>query len=190
MDQAGTRIPHGAGEFLMMFDRDERDEPNLTKGLIAGVAGGLIASLVMEQFQAAWSLVGKKLQDTKPRSSGRAAKPTTVKAADAIARRVLGHKVRKKHQKLAGEAMHYVMGTGSAAVYGMLAEIAPAVTAGEGTAFGAVIWLAADEASLPALGLAKPPNRIPMSTHVYALASHLVYGAVTEAVRRALRKML
>lgn len=174
----------------MMFHCDQRDEPDPGKGLIAGVAGGLIASLVMEQFQAAWSFIAKKLQDPKQRNSSEAAKPTTVKAADAIARRVVGHKMRKKHQKLAGEAMHYAMGVGSAAVYGMLAQVAPVVTAGEGTAFGAVVWLAADEASLPALGLTKPPNRIPISTHVYALASHLVYGAVTEAVRRALRKAL
>jgi hypothetical protein len=46
------------------------------------------------------------------------------------------------------------------------------VTAGEGLAFG------------------KPPTKIPLSTHLYALASHFVYGAVTEAVRRVIRKAL
>ena len=111
-----------------------------------------------------------------------------MKAADAISQRVVGHKVRKKHQKLAGEAVHYAMGGSSAAIYGALAEVAPMVTAGEGAAFGAVVWLAADEASLPALGLTKPPTKDPVSTHVYALASHLVYGLVTELVRRGVRR--
>lgn len=160
------------------------------KGVVAGVIGGLVASFVMEQFQALWSLAGEKLHDSRPQNEDRQPKPTTVKAADAIARRVVGHEVPKKHQKLAGEAVHYAMGGASAAVYGALAEVAPVVTVGEGTAFGTAVWLAADEASLPALGLTKTPAEIPMSSHFYALASHLVYGAVTEWVRRGMRKAL
>lgn len=171
-----------------MLTQNEADEPELAKGLVAGLVGGLVASLAMEQFQMLWSVVSRKLQS--PRKSARAVKPATVKAADAISQRVVGHKVRKKHQKLAGEAVHYAMGGASAAIYGALAEVAPMVTAGEGTAFGAVVWLAADEASVPALGLTKPPTKIPMSTHVYALASHLVYGLMTEAIRRRMRSAL
>lgn len=172
-----------------MLHRDTSDEPDLAKGLIAGLAGGLIAAFVMEQFQSLWTLTSRKL-DLEVRRPGRKPKPATVKAADAIAERVVGHKVPKEHQRMAGEAVHYAMGGTSAAIYGMLAEVTPVVRAGEGTAFGAVVWLAADEASVPALGLTKPPNKIPTSTHLYALASHLVYGAVTEAVRRAFRRML
>jgi hypothetical protein len=40
------------------------------------------------------------------------------------------------------------------------------------------------------LGLSKPPIKYPVSTHVYALASHLVYGLTAELVRRNLRKAL
>lgn len=167
--------------------RNETEEPDFLKGLAAGVAAGLVASWAMEQFQGLWSLVSAQVQSRKP---GRPAKPTTVKAADAVAERVVGHKVPKKHQKLAGEAVHYAMGAGSAAIYGVLAEVTPLVKVGEGTAFGAAVWLAADEASLPALGLTKSPAKIPVSTHVYALASHLVYGLVTEAARRAFRSIL
>lgn len=172
-----------------MFERETESEPDLMKGLVAGLAAGLVASFVMEQFQALWAVTSRKL-DLDERKPGRKPKPATVKAADAIAERVVGHKVRKRHQRLAGEAVHYAMGGTSAAIYGMLAEVSPAVRAGEGTAFGAVVWLAADEASVPALGLTKSPTRIPMRTHLYALVSHLVYGAVTEAVRRAFRKIL
>lgn len=152
--------------------------------------GGLVASAVMEQFQALWSFVSERLQDSDSEKSEQPAKPTTVKAADAISERVVGRKVRKKHQKLAGEAVHYAMGGASGAAYGILAEVLPAVKAADGAAFGAVVWLAADEATLPALGLTKTPDKIPASTHVYALASHLVYGVVTEAVRRCVRPVL
>ena len=170
-----------------MLLRTETEEPDLVKGLIAGVAGGLVASFAMEQFQALWMAASRRWQGQRP---GRKAKPATVKAADAIAERVVGHKVRKKHQKLAGEAMHYAMGGSSAAVYGVLAEVAPIVTAGEGAAFGAAVWLVADEATLPALGLTKGPSKVPASTHVYALASHIVYGLVAEVVRRGMRRAL
>ncbi len=174
-----------------MTQRIEPSEPDLFKGLVAGVASGLLASLVMEQFQTLWTKVSEKVQEAegdKPRKSQ--AKPTTVKAADAISKQILGRKVPKKQQKLAGEAVHYAMGATSAAIYGTLAEFVPVVTAGQGLVFGTAVWLVADEASLPALGLSKPPTKNPLSTHVYAFASHLVYGAVTEAVRRALRKVL
>ncbi|MGI8436829.1 MAG: DUF1440 domain-containing protein [Chthoniobacterales bacterium] len=173
-----------------MCSSRDKAEACLLKGLAAGAIGGLVASAVMEQFQALWSFVGERLQDSKSEKSEKAAKPTTVKAADAITERVVGHKVRKKHQKLAGETVHYAMGGASGAAYGILAEIAPAVRAGDGAVFGAAVWLAADEATLPALGLTKSPAKIPTSTHVYALVSHLVYGVVTEAVRRCVRQAL
>jgi uncharacterized membrane protein YagU involved in acid resistance len=50
--------------------------------------------------------------------------------------------------------------------------------------------LLADEVTLPALGYSKSPMEFPLSTHVYALVSHLVYGWTTEIVRRAVRKVL
>jgi len=44
--------------------------------------------------------------------------------------------------------------------------------------------------AVPAAGLSKSPREIPLITHVYALASHLVYGWITETVRRAVRRAL
>ena len=66
----------------------------------------------------------------------------------------------------------------------------PAGFMGEGLGFGAGLWLIADEVTVPALKLSKPPMAFPISTHVYGLASHLVYGWVTEQVRRAVRRAL
>jgi len=53
------------------------------------------------------------------------------------------------------------------------AEVTPLATFGEGLVFGTSVWMAADNAIVPALGLAKPPMQTPLSTHIYALASHL-----------------
>jgi hypothetical protein len=40
------------------------------------------------------------------------------------------------------------------------------------------------------LGLGKPRNEVPLSKHLYALLSHLLYGVTTELSRRAIRKLL
>src|SRR5438093_11529286 len=48
----------------------------------------------------------------------------------------------------------------------------------------------ADNEIVPAIGLAEDPESYPPSTHAYALASHLVYGFVTETIRTALRLVL
>jgi hypothetical protein len=39
---------------------------------------------------------------------------------------------------------------------------------------------------MPILGLAKEPTEYPLRDHATSLASHLLYGAATEGVRRAI----
>jgi uncharacterized membrane protein YagU involved in acid resistance len=90
-------------------------------------------------------------------------------------------------KKIAGPAVHYVLGTGVGGLYGAAAEVAPNVTMGMGLPFGAAFWLVVDEGAVPLLGLSKAPTAYPLSTHVYALSSHFVYGITAELVRRALR---
>jgi putative membrane protein len=174
----------------MFYSQDEPDGGiDIMKGLIAGVAGGLLASFLMEQFQAAWSAATEAIAPSQKRA-GRRSDPATVKAANLLAEKVTGRKLPANYKPLGGEAVHYGMGAGSAAVYGVLAEVAPVVTVGDGAAFGTSIWLLADELAVPAAGLSKPAREIPITTHVYALASHLVYGWITETVRQAIRRAL
>ena len=172
----------------MHFYNMADEETDLFKGVVAGVAGGLLASFLMEQFQAAWSAAAEAVQEKK--RPGRKAQPATVKAANALSEKITGRKVPKDYQPAAGEAVHYGMGATSAAVYGVLAEVVPIVTIGDGVGFGAGVWLLADEVAVPAAGLSKPPKEIPLTTHIYALASHLVYGWITETVRQAVRRAL
>ena len=174
---------------MISFDDTGYGEIDIMKGLLAGVAGGILASFLMEQFQAAWSAASEAIQPSK-RRGGRKPDPATVKAANAISEKVTGRKVPPDYKSLAGEAVHYGMGASSAAIYGVLAEVVPIVTAGDGVGFGTGVWLLADEVAVPAAGLSKSPKEIPLTTHVYALASHLVYGWITETVRRAVRRAL
>jgi uncharacterized membrane protein YagU involved in acid resistance len=56
--------------------------------------------------------------------------------------------------------------------------------------FGAALFVAADEIVVPALGLSPQPTESSISSHLYGLAAHLVYGVTTEVVRRGLRAAL
>jgi putative membrane protein len=140
----------------------------------------------MDRFQALWTETEKRAQ---PKQVARAAKdePTTVKAAERVAETVLNTELPQEVKPIAGEAVHYGMSMFSGAIYGAAAEVVPTVRAGNGLVFGAVLWWVADNMAVPAVGLAKEPSAYPPSTHAYALSSHLVYGFVTETVRKILR---
>jgi len=174
---------------MMSYNQSDHCETDIMKGLLAGVAGGVLASFLMEQFQAGWSAIFKAISPAKEQSNGKS-DPTTVKAANLVSEKITGRKIPADYKPLAGEAVHYGMGATSAAVYGALAEVAPLVTIGNGAAFGTGLWLLADEVAVPAAGLSESPKHIPVTTHVYALVSHLVYGWITETVRQAVRSAL
>jgi putative membrane protein len=186
-------------------------EHNAFKGLAAGIIGGLIASWVMNEFQALVSKSSqqkdgdKSQQSSSAQSNGGQSKAqgqqqqnqdseeeddATVKAAQAISETLLDHSLAKSEKKPAGAAAHYAMGATSGALYGIAAEVAPVVSSGAGLPFGAAVWLVADDIVVPALGLSKPLTEYPLSTHAYALASHFVYGLTTDIVRRVVRRAL
>ena len=177
---------------------------NVWKGMVAGLAGGLVASWTMNQFQAAWTrLAGNDekphgAQSMQPSEGSKGSEEhdikeqddATVETAKAISEGVFGHKLQESEKKPAGAAVHYAFGTATGALYGALAEVSPQVTTAAGLPFGAAFWLIADEISVPLLGLSKGPTEYPLSTHAYALASHFVYGVTTEITRRAVRQVL
>ena len=189
--------------------RSSEDESNVLKGLAAGVVGGLVASAVMNRFQALLSKLvegeershgAQSLQQGSPqRGVGRELQAVgkdeeeddaTERLANAISVGVFDHELTKGAKDAAGTAFHYAMGTTSGALYGAVAEIMPAVKAGAGLPFGATVWLAVDEGIMPAIGLSKSATDYPLSIHAYALSSHLVFGLTTELVRRAVRNAL
>lgn len=168
---------------------------DLVKGLAAGLIGGLVASWTMNQFQALTTKLAEEMEKSQGGKKKQAAQKkegddATVKAASAISEGLFDHKLTKSEKKVAGPAVHYALGILTGGMYGAAAELAPIISSGVGLPFGAVFWLAADEAAVPALGLSKAPTEYPLSTHAYALASHFVYGLTTDIVRRAVRRAL
>src|SRR5436309_2840902 len=163
------------------------------KGLVAGVVGGVVASWAMDRFQYWWLSFGGddelQLQQT-PSEEGNRVEPATVKTASAFSEGVFGHSLTIKEKKIAGPVVHYLVGTTAGAVYGVAAEYEPDVTTLAGIPFGAAFWMVVDEGALPLLGLAKGPTAYPISTHAYALASHLFFGLTAEVVRSSVRRAL
>jgi putative membrane protein len=147
----------------------------------------------MDRFQYWWlSFDGgdeRELQQT-PSEQGDKEEPATVKTACAISEGVFGHNLTNKEKEIAGPMVHYAVGTTAGAVYGLAAEYEPDVTSLKGISFGAAFWLVVDEGALPLLGLAKGPTAYPISTHAYALVSHLVFGLTAEVVRSTVRRAL
>lgn len=182
--------------------RHQGKDEDLLKGTVAGLVGGLVASWAMNQFQAAWSKAAEGFekphgaQSMQPSGGGSVDSPhedqddATVKAARAISEGVFGHELKESEKKPAGAAVHYAFGSATGGLYGAAAELIPEVTTGLGLPFGVAFWAVADEGAVPLLGLSKGPSEYPLSTHAYALASHLVYGLTTEVTRRAVRNVL
>jgi len=187
-----------------------RNSSDPLKGMIAGAAGGLVASWVMNQFQALWSRMAHGVErphgaqslqlgsprhgvarELQERGRDREADDAAVRTAIVVSERLLGLELAEREKKeIAGAAVHYAFGVATGGLYGAIAELKPATTAGAGLPFGAAVWLIADEIIVPALGLSKSPTKYPLSTHAYSIASHLVYGLTTEIVRREVRRAL
>ena len=182
---------------------------DVLKGLAAGIVGGLVASVAMNQFQKLLSKLtssdershgAQSLQQGSPkRGIGRELEKrgkdepeddAAGRLANAISVGISGRELTEKEKEVGGTALHYAYGISMGAAYGAAAEFSSEVTVGAGMPFGALIWIGADEGVVPLLGLSKSPTEYPLSIHAYALASHLVYGLTTEAVRRTVRNIL
>lgn len=167
-----------------------RRQRKIMKGLAAGAAGGLVASWAMNQFQAAWSKAKQAANDgadSQPQTSDDS-EDATMKTADRVVQPVLGRHLSREEKKRGGPIVHYAFGGLVGAAYGAVNELMPKLHTGFGLPYGAAVFVGADEIAVPALGLSQPPQKSPWSSHAYALASHLVYGAVLEGVRRGIRR--
>jgi putative membrane protein len=172
------------------------EDRHLAKGVFAGMVGGLVASWVMNQFQAALQKAEEAWRKSAHRAEGQAknstdgeAEDATMKAADRVAYIALNRHLTQEEKKKAGPLVHYAYGAIIGGMYGCVAELLPASTAGKGSVYGAAAWLIGDEIAVPKLGFSKPSREYPVKVHAEALAAHLVYGVTTDTVRRGLKAL-
>ena len=151
---------------------------DVAEGAAVGAVAGLAGSAVMEIFQT-YSAALFQPSGSNP--------PATEKAAQAAIRFTPGAHLRRADRPAGGAAVHYVTGALTGAAYGAFAEVQPGVTRWRGLAFGLACATLIDQIAVPLAGFARPAWRYTLRTHLYAFASHAVFGVVTEAVRKAVR---
>ena len=84
-------------------------EANLLKGMLAGAAGGLVASWTMNEFQKIWSAAEKQITGGQrgqqgDQKGGEDAEDATMKTADRISKLVQGRHLTKAEKKKAAAA--------------------------------------------------------------------------------------
>lgn len=163
-----------------------RDRDEMARRLIVGAAAGLVASFLSKELQAVWNSFQKSVTGQKAEGDVDQDDPATVKVADEASELATGARVPGPHRGQAGDLVHYLTGASLGAAYGLAAASVPAVTAGYGAAYGTAANLLLNEGLLPLLRLSPPPSRTPLAKHLYAAATHLVFGWTLEGSRRAM----
>jgi hypothetical protein len=183
-----------------------RDRPSIFRGVVTGIAAGIAATLVMDQFQklstagqkalerqrkltdheSPWLIAHEQAQKEQEQSK-------KEDSTEIVARRIAeatGTHLPHEEKKKAGRAVHYAFGTLMGVVYAVSAEAVPEVTTGAGTAFGTLLFLCADEIAVPAFQLSPPLANTHPFDHLQHWASHVVYGGSLEIVRNLITRLM
>jgi putative membrane protein len=147
---------------------------SLAKGLLAGLIGGLVAT--------AAKLVAERMYP--PRTHGEPEPP------EVLAEKIAGRELAVREKTAAAESIHWGFGALAGAAYGGVVEYFPAATSKDGAAFGMALSSLTHGTALPAMGLSAAPEDQTARERTSEVATHVVYGVVTETVRRVVRKML
>jgi putative membrane protein len=149
-------------------------ERSLAKGLLAGLIGGLVATAAKTLAERIYP----------PRTHGEPEPP------EVLAEKFAGHELALAKKKTAAGSIHWGFGALAGAAYGGVVEYFPAATEEEGAAFGMALGSLTHGTALPAMGLSAEPEDQTVRERTSEMASHVVFGVVTETVRRVVRKML
>jgi putative membrane protein len=149
-------------------------ERSLAKGVLAGVIGGLVAT-------AAKTLAEKVYP---PRRHGDPEPP------EVLAEKIAGRELSPLAETAAAETIHWGFGAAVGGAYGALAEYFPAATDKDGASFGMALATLTHEGALPTMGRAAHPEDQTPREHTSEMATHLLFGVVTETVRRFVRRLL
>ena len=95
----------------------------------------------------------------------------------------MGRVLTAGEELAAAESIHWGIGAAAGAAYGGVAEYFPAATAKDGASFGLTLATVAQK-------LSGDPEPEGVLARTGGMAAHVVYGLVTETVRRFVRKRL
>jgi uncharacterized membrane protein YagU involved in acid resistance len=140
-----------------------------SRPLLAGALGGALGGLAI-----------KAVVRYCDRSAFGLSSNTDAKAARAV----FGEDLRTENAEQVGAVIHYLFGIFTGAAYGLAGGRYPSLTMGRGTVFGGGLWLVGDELAVSAAGL-ENPRAADAGSHLSALAAHLLYGLIVDALCRS-----
>lgn len=153
------------------------------RGAIAGAAATWIMGRVTSHLYAKEEASARRREDMV--RGGRTSYETAAQKAAETA----GLRLSPRSRRTAGRAVHWALGIGAGALYGLLRARFPAVDRLQGLAFGTAFWLLVDEVITPAAGLTPGPLAFPWQTHARGLTGHLAYGLAAETTLDALDRV-
>jgi hypothetical protein len=167
---------------------------SIAKGAFAGAVGGLAGTLAMNYAQRLWTLVADggappsaagphDARDWQERDEHQNSNEI---AAQAVASAVLDRPLSGRERSIAAAAIHFSFGAAVGAIHGAYVDRLPRSWR-SGVGLGTALCLTADEMAMPVLGLSQSTVHRPLEMHVQSFVAHLVYGIVTQRVRRVSR---
>jgi putative membrane protein len=149
-------------------------ERSLAKGLLAGLIGGVVAAAAKSLTERVY--LARTHGEPEPQSSP--------------AERIAGHEWATTQKSAAAESIHWGFGALAGAAYGVVVEYYPAANSKDAAAFGMALSSLTHGTALPGLRLSAAAGDQTTRERTSETASHVVFGVVTETVRRVVRKML
>jgi hypothetical protein len=165
--------------------RDHKRNP--ATGLVYGAVAGAIATWVMGKVTG--YLYRHEDQLVRDREDNLREGETAYAVAAEKAANLAGASLSQEERERYGSLVHWGLGVGVGAVYGLMRDRLPQAGFARGLLFGTAFWLLVDEGANYALGLTPGPTRFPWQTHARGLAGHLVYGTVADTTLAALRRV-
>jgi uncharacterized membrane protein YagU involved in acid resistance len=150
-------------------------------GIVSGAIAGGVATYVMDLVTTGIQN-GQSPEDAELEKAGQVNGRSSVENLLELIETSSGTHIEDSLRPMALQALHYGLGIGPGALYGVLRGRVPLIGAGRGLLFGILVWAVNDEYLNTALGLAGPPDAYPPSTHLRGLVGHLALGASIDTV--------
>src|SRR5215213_982 len=154
------------------------------QGVVAGLVASWIKAFSEAQLQTAVErILPPSTAQKQEVGADPAGRPDNMPPAVLVGRlaAALGHPLTDGQRLRAQQAIHYGFGAG----LGVAAKRWRGATRGRGALAGLAIYAATHASVLPALGIQRPPWRLAPAAVAWESASHAVFGAALEAVRRS-----
>lgn len=163
---------------------NSRRDSDILADVVKGALAGAVATWVMGK--ATSYLYEQESEATRQSEDDARDGKTAYGVAAEKAAEMAGRELSEEQRAQYGSAIHWALGAGAGAVYGVARRRVRGADLGGGLLFGAAFWAVIDEGANVALGLTPGPAAFPWQAHARGLAGHLVFGVAAHVAMQAL----